>query len=254
MLKESLSPNKNADQSPSIDQSIDRFFSIHENVDEFLSTKENVVEFLPTENTHQFLSTDVNVRAALNVVRGKPYDEFEKGKEVEGGEDDMGDKDAKDDDGDDSGGDDGGVGMADEAGKPQHSVDPFKILLQNAIEEFGFAPRDVYDGVFDLPTARAKHNAAVWQLDHLALKSLVRKFTNDRELSGISHHVVAVHPFQDPQGIDGWQMGFKSVRIGEKVARLMRFVEKQHLRDLYKEFHKSSETTTLAGWVSVRLL
>lgn len=36
-----------------------------------------------------------------------------------------------------------------------------EILLQNATEEFGFVPRDVYSGVFDLPNSRAEHDAAL---------------------------------------------------------------------------------------------
>ena len=36
-----------------------------------------------------------------------------------------------------------------------------EILVQNATEEFGFFPRDVYCGVFDLPYSRAKHDPAL---------------------------------------------------------------------------------------------
>ena len=54
--------------------------------------------------------------------------------------------------------------MGDETSQPQTSThkvtlkvdvdDALKILVHNAIKEFGFAPRDVYRGVLDLPSAR----------------------------------------------------------------------------------------------------
>ena len=47
------------------------------------------------------------------------------------------------------------VGTVDGTGQPQALMvnvdDALKILVHNATEEFGFAPRDVYDGVFNLP-------------------------------------------------------------------------------------------------------
>ena len=52
-----------------------------------------------------------------------------------------------------------GVGV-----QPQAHVDTdivLETLLRNATEEFGFAPRDVYNGVFDLPWMKyhiRKHN------------------------------------------------------------------------------------------------
>jgi len=53
-----------------------------------------------------------------------------------------------------------------DVGQPQTPVDiavdkAFKILVRNATEEFGFAPRDVYNAILDLPATRDLHAAAV---------------------------------------------------------------------------------------------
>ena len=232
-----------------------------QNIDQLPPAKKDTDLSFPSD---RISSVGANARAALSVIRGEPYNEHERNKEIEKsklkeierskevgeGKDDEGnedDRDDKDDEGDE--GDDGDVGMADEAGQPPHPVNPFEVLVQNAIEEFGFAPRDVYEGVEDLLGTRKTHNAAVWSLDYLELRSLVDKFAYNQELDGISERVVVVRPFQTPEGVDDWEMDFKSVRIGEKVARLMRFVEKEELRQLYNEFRISSETSALSGWV-----
>ena len=58
--------------------------------------------------------------------------------------------------------------MVDEAGQPQAwagKVDSaLEILVHNATEEFGFAPRDVYNGVLELPDTRKQHAIAVEKL------------------------------------------------------------------------------------------
>ena len=58
--------------------------------------------------------------------------------------------------------------MVEEAGQPQAlagKVDSaLEILVHNATEEFGFAPRDVYNGVLELPDTRKQHAIAVEKL------------------------------------------------------------------------------------------
>ena len=44
--------------------------------------------------------------------------------------------------------------------------DALKILVRNAIEEFGFAPRDVYEGVFRLSMVMVDHAEAIEHLDY----------------------------------------------------------------------------------------
>ena len=118
--------------------------------------------------------TDENVRAALQVLRRNRHeeDEVKRGK---------GDEDENDND----------VEMADEVGQPSPSVD-FEILVRNATEEFGFAPHDVYDGVFQLPYTKDQHAKAVEHLEYTELGSLVNAFPQEHRFTSISDRVVAV--------------------------------------------------------------
>ena len=87
---------------------------------------------------------------------------------------------------------DGGVGAQPQAPKDEMEA-VLETLLRNATEEFGFAPRDVYNGVFDLPGMKDQHTAAVKSLDYSKLMTLSKTFSNNCELDHFSHHVVAVH-------------------------------------------------------------
>jgi hypothetical protein len=107
----------------------------------------------------------------------------------------------------------------------------------------------VYRGVFSLPVIRQEHNKAVWELGYSELRFLVKQFTGENKLTGTSHRVVAVHPSPNSEGLDDWRIEIKSVRIGEKVARLMRFAEREELRKLYHEFRVSPMGSNLAGWI-----
>ena len=67
------------------------------------------------------------------------------------------------------------------------------ILLHNAIEEFGRAPRDVYHGIFHLSETRDQHDAHVRRLTYAKLSDLVAVFAETHGLDEFSHHVVAVN-------------------------------------------------------------
>jgi len=141
--------------------------------------------------------------------------------------------------------------MADVTGKPRVDEvdDVLKILVRNATEEFGFAPRDVYDGVFQLPGTRDEHAAAMKGLRCSELVTLVETFTAHRTLHGVSHNVVVVYPSESFTGYDRWKIDFKSPRIAEQVMRLMRLKEDEHLRQTYTSLHEFPEGSTLAGWI-----
>ena len=70
--------------------------------------------------------------------------------------------------------------MVDEAGQPRAPMDnvdnAFKILVHNATEEFGFAPRDVYNGVFRLPRTREDHATVLENFDCAELRKIVETF------------------------------------------------------------------------------
>ena len=114
--------------------------------------------------------------------------------------------------------------MADETNQSQVD-ESIEILFQNAIQEFGFAPRDVYDGIFNLFQIRAHHAAALEQLTYSKLVAMANDFSSRYSLGDTSHRVIAVYPRPTSGGLsplDDWKIDFKSVRIVERVAELAR--------------------------------
>ena len=143
--------------------------------------------------------------------------------------------------------------MAEEAGQPRASVDSmdiaFEILVNNATEEFGFAPRDVYDGVFFLGETRDQHTTALRDRNFSDLAALVQDFSVTYNLDVSSHRVVVVEPRQISQFRDRWTVDFKSVRIAEQAVEWMRKQEDAYLRHTYDLLHKIPAGSTMAGWV-----
>jgi len=145
--------------------------------------------------------------------------------------------------------------IVDEAGQPRAPIDnvdnALKILVHNATEEFGFAPRDVYNGVFRLSQTREGHATALENFDCAELREIVKTFNVQLGLvSGHSHRVVVVFPYPPEHlNFDGWGIDFKSIQIREKMMELMRLQEDEPLWELYEYFRGASDSSTLAGWV-----
>ena len=131
--------------------------------------------------------------------------------------------------------------------------DAFEILVRNATEEFGFAPRDVYNGVFFLRKTKWDHATALGGLKYPDLLALVGDFSKDMKLDDTSHRVVAVFPRAG--GTDDyslWEMAFKSVRIAREVTLLMRLREDDYLRKTYDYLHRFPEALVWRGGSSRR--
>ena len=124
-----------------------------------------------------------------------------------------------------------------------------KILVHNATQEFGFAPRDVYKGVFNLTVTKRRHAKKVDGLKHFQLKSIAEAFDSGGELDDISHHVVAVRPCEGTIKDDEWQIDFKSTRIERRVMEVMQLVEDKHLRETLKLLRDIPGASGLAGTV-----
>jgi hypothetical protein len=112
---------------------------------------------------------------------------------------------------------------------PQVSVDKavevenaFKILMHNATEEFGFAPRDVYNGVFYLLETKGMYAAEVKALTCSDLKTLVQTYVKTRGfVSGTSHKLIVVSPVGHLVKNGQWEINLKSIRIAKKVVETM---------------------------------
>ena len=122
-----------------------------------------------------------------------------------------------------------------------------KILVRNATEEFGFAPRDVYRGVFRLPTIRMEHADAVKSLNCSQLKTIAEVFSKDCQLDVSSHHVVSVSPCDGSPDRDKWTIDFKSIRIAKEVAVSMRLEEDRTIRKVYGLLHDVPASSAMAG-------
>ena len=140
--------------------------------------------------------------------------------------------------------------MIDEAGRPLALVgkvdDALKILVHNATEVFGFAPRDVYNGIIDLPETRARHRK---RFDCSTLQAIVEMFSYKYELSDFAEHVIVVYPVPRFDNYDDWAIDFKSIRIAREAVESMRSEQDGRLRETYHRFCMIPEGSIMAGWV-----
>ena len=121
----------------------------------------------------------------------------------------------------------------------------FEILVRNATEEFGFAPRDVYNGVFHLTVTKHEHTEA--KFNYSALKALAEACSDTGDLHKFSHRVVAVYPRHVSFDYDDWVIDFKSVRIAREVVKSMQSEEQKTLWEGYRFLRRNPESTGLAG-------
>jgi len=103
-----------------------------------------------------------------------------------------------------------------------------EILVRNATKEFGFAPRDVYNGVLLLPKTRWWHAKAMDKL---------------------KYPMYPVPSPVDDDDDDSWEINFKSARIAKELVELMWLGEDKHFWETYDLFRKAPESSNLAGWV-----
>jgi len=126
-----------------------------------------------------------------------------------------------------------------------------KILVRDAAEEFGFIPRDVYNGILGVHDLKRQHSNVVNSFDYDQLKHVVTSFSKEGGLGyQYSHHVVVVFPLPPENQIssDSWAIDFKSIRIARKVMELMCLQEGERIREMYRFFHGHQQSSTLARW------
>ena len=121
------------------------------------------------------------------------------------------------------------------------------ILVRTATEEFGFIPRDVYNGIVDLPGKRRQHAEAVDGLDYSNLSNLIRAFTYNKELGMTSRCVFVMFPTENWTTTDDWKIDFKSVRVAELAGEALRRGEDQRIREIYNSIRGLWDGSTLAG-------
>ena len=141
------------------------------------------------------------------------------------------------------------VDETDQLRAPVDEVDnALKILVRNATEEFCFAPRDVYDGVLDLPMMRLQHTASVRIFSYSKLKAIVEMFSMKHELDDPLSRVVVVYPLPCIFDLDGWGMDFKSIRIAREMMEQMGLEDDRHLREAFDFLYRDPDGSSFAGW------
>jgi len=189
---------------------------------------------------------EMEISAALEVLQKemekKKVEEAEKNEDRDEMDDDIGTSATDQDEDEDM------IGGEGQPQAPMKVDDALKILVKNATEEFGFAPRDVYDGVFKLSETKMDHVNELGRFDYGKLRKVVETFTAERGLvCEQSHRVVVVFP-RPPEGLhfERWGIDFKSIRIGEKMIELMLLLEDKNLREMYRYLHRV-DSSDLAG-------
>jgi hypothetical protein len=119
--------------------------------------------------------------------------------------------------------------MAGEASQPQAPVgsvnSALKILMRNATDEFGHAPRDVYQGIYELHRLRRYHDDTVRSLSYQALQDHAKWLSFG---VGFSDRILEVYPRPQISAVsdDRWTFSFKSDQIARKVAVKMEEVSR----------------------------
>ena len=144
--------------------------------------------------------------------------------------------------------DEGAVDQAKRSQVPVYSVEQvLEILVRIATEEFGFIPRDAYEGILDLPAMRKLHTEALDELDYSNLRSLIGAFGFIKELDITLHRVVVVFPIENRTLSDIWEIDFKSIRIAEHVVETMRSTNHEYIQRLYDDIHRTAGSLSLTG-------
>lgn len=112
-----------------------------------------------------------------------------------------------------------------------------RALVLNSIKEFGFAPRDVYEGIFNRKETWNSHHIAVKALTYFQLIELVKDFHVHQRLEGHSHRVVAVRPIRLSSREDVWEVRFKSRKIAKNVLRHNKEEQYNQFKGVHSLFH-----------------
>jgi hypothetical protein len=134
--------------------------------------------------------------------------------------------------------------------RPSWTVDyALKILVQNAIKEFGYAPRDMRWGVFDPQMVKDNHDAAFSALSFQDLEGFVQAFSRRQFLEKDTYRILQVYPHPPNVDLsdDKWTVDFKTDHIAKVVSGMMREIEDQHLRVTYRIYRNNSITSAFAG-------
>ena len=185
----------------------------------------------PPDGSTPRILADEGFNAALKVIQAK------RGR-LEEGRDEM----------DEGTGEDQDENMGDETSHQLSLDEALEILVRNAIEEFGPIPRDVYDGVFDLPTTKREHTNAAMNLSYSGLKSFVQTPPENLDLHPSSKCVVVAYPCKTFLRYDVWEIDFKSAWVAREVMKWMGSRETEQL-EMYNLLRRIRNGPLMTEWL-----
>lgn len=137
-------------------------------------------------------------------------------------------------------------------------IDPLNYTLEEnvdniigtAMEYWGNDPRSVYLGVLNPDAADMQLSEALAGLSYEVLLRLVTDMRAGGKLdTPASHALIRIIPYSSPGGTyDGFNVDFKSSRIGHAVMDTMHKKEKNCIGELYRVFNGRPRTSSIAGW------
>ncbi|KIM49471.1 hypothetical protein M413DRAFT_407520 [Hebeloma cylindrosporum] len=135
---------------------------------------------------------------------------------------------------------------AEEDTPPPSPEDALAYLLDAAIDHFGFAPRDVFDAVFNYSVVTHHHENVFANLNYMELRAALFPFTSPSH--SMSDWILALHPVN--QGLlmpVHWTVDFKSDSVARHVLQRLYEAEDFPTRQQMSFLRTMPETREFAG-------
>lgn len=133
----------------------------------------------------------------------------------------------------------------------QSAKDALHALLDAAIERFGYAARDVFQGVFH---PNSWWHEPTFSLDYESLERMIFALTTGSETHA-SHEILVVCPVSKTTGYssDSWQLNFKSDWVAKSVLKQLQAAEYIDIRKKINYLRTFPRIGAVAEWYFVPL-
>ncbi|KAK7684378.1 hypothetical protein QCA50_012325 [Cerrena zonata] len=130
----------------------------------------------------------------------------------------------------------------------------FRFLIHHATKQYGYAARDVYDGICFPATmdGRIEDAAKMLSLEHLLEMFRATGGINMTSVAeSPSHMVIAISPIEpkNPTAPDTFMVDFKSRAISRDLIKQIAEREQTALVRAFKNYRGDMKTAMLAGWM-----
>ncbi len=123
----------------------------------------------------------------------------------------------------------------------------FRLLLNDAIDKYGFVARDVYNSILLSPIlALRDHEDAIEFATYQSLSAMVHHFAVHQSFAD-RDNIFTMSPVPLSHDYTDFALDFKSTWVAEQVMRRMADAENERLIDMYRHFKDYSQSSLLAG-------